>query len=233
MKVVANCSGGADSVWMVIEWLNRGRPLDAVVFADTLYEYEEMYAYLDELEDYLGIKIHRTQPDNTFEEWFYKPFSRGRLEGQIHGYPYVITPCWYQREAKGKPLDRFNKDYGQVLVGYTWGEQGRKMQNPKFRYPNIENRRSSFFCKKKLNEIGMLNPLYKKFDRLGCYMCPKQSLNALTITKRDYPDYWDKMLRWEKDSPHGFKPDFHLEDIPTLVYRQIYLSQFTNKGEDE
>lgn len=224
MKIVANCSGGADSCWMIIEWLQQGYELDAVVFADTLYEYDEMYVYLDEFQDFIGIKIHKTRPDHDFEEWFYKPFSRGKLKGQIHGFPYVITPCWYQREAKAKPLDRFNKKYDRVLVGYTFDEQDRKMQNPKFAYPNIENKRTSFYCKKALDSLDMLNPLYKKFNRLGCYMCPKQSLEALIITKRDYPELWDKMLKWEKDSPHGFKPDFRLCEVPDREWRQLYLS---------
>ena len=85
------------------------------------------------------------------------------------------------------------------------------------------NPRLSFYCKKALDSLDMLNPLYKKFSRLGCYMCPKQSLEALTITKRDYPDLWDNMIKWERDSPHGFKPDFKLCEVPDREWRQLYL----------
>jgi len=97
------------------------------------------------------------------------------------------------------------------------------MKSDRFIYPNINNQRTSLYCKRALDAMGMLNPLYGKFSRLGCYMCPKQSLEALIITKRDYPDLWEKMVKWEEDSPHGFKPEFKLCDVPTRTLRQLYL----------
>jgi len=66
---------------MIYEWLQQGNELDAIVFADSFHEYPEMYEYLDIFQDFIGMRIHRTRPKHTFEEWFYKPFIRGRFKG--------------------------------------------------------------------------------------------------------------------------------------------------------
>ena len=57
-----------------------------------------------------------------------------------------------------------------------------------------------------LEKKDMLNPLYKKFMRLGCWLCPKQNEDSLYILFRDYPELWQKLLKYEQDSPVSFKP---------------------------
>ncbi len=64
-----------------------------------------------------------------------------------------------------------------------------------------------------LNARNMLNPLYKKFRRLGCWFCVKQGLDSLRIVRRDYPEYWDMMLEWDKVSPNSFRPECTVADL--------------------
>lgn len=64
-----------------------------------------------------------------------------------------------------------------------------------------------------LNERDMLNPLYKKFRRLGCWFCVKQNLDSLRIIRRDYPAYWTMMLHWDTESPNTFKPEYTVHDL--------------------
>lgn len=59
----------------------------------------------------------------------------------------------------------------------------------------------------------MLNPLYRKFKRLGCWFCVKQSLNSLRVLRRDYPEYWAMMLEWDKESPRTFKPGVTVAEL--------------------
>ena len=61
-------------------------------------------------------------------------------------------------------------------------------------------------CVEFLKKRDMLNPLYQKFKRLGCWFCVKQSLDSLRILRKDYPDYWAMLLAWDKESPRTFKP---------------------------
>ncbi|RLC30978.1 MAG: hypothetical protein DRH37_04100 [Deltaproteobacteria bacterium] len=51
----------------------------------------------------------------------------------------------------------------------------------------------------------MIPPIYDKFKRNGCWLCPKQSKESLQILYQEYPDLWKKLKEYEKDSPHGFK----------------------------
>lgn len=49
--------------------------------------------------------------------------------------------------------------------------------------------------------------MYWKFERLGCYLCPKQNLDSLRSLRNHYRLLWDKMLQMDKDSPISFKAD--------------------------
>ena len=70
-------------------------------------------------------------------------------------------------------------------------------------------------CLEFLKERDLLNPLYEKFQRLGCWFCPKQSVKSLRILRRDYPDLWEIIVRWQEASKVPFKADcnaFELEE---------------------
>ena len=76
-----------------------------------------------------------------------------------------------------------------------------------------------------LKSIGIEYKL-KKFKRTGCWLCPKQNLQSLRILYEDYPDLWNKLKQYEKDSPHGFKPYFSLEEYENKLKQQIRLKSF-------
>lgn len=43
----------------------------------------------------------------------------------------------------------------------------------------------------------------------GCWFCHNQGVDQLRLLRRNYPEYWALMLKWDKDSPVSFKPDGH------------------------
>lgn len=43
----------------------------------------------------------------------------------------------------------------------------------------------------------------------GCWFCHNQNINQLRALYNDYPEYWDILLKWEKDSPVFFRSDKH------------------------
>lgn len=78
----ASLSGGRDSGAMVVKWLESGEKLDYVLFCDTGFEFEEMYAYIDKLDNYLqkrfNISITRLDSRAVIERWgFCEPITRG------------------------------------------------------------------------------------------------------------------------------------------------------------
>lgn len=43
----------------------------------------------------------------------------------------------------------------------------------------------------------------------GCWFCPKQPISQLRFLRKNYPELWVLMLKWDKDSPVTFKADGH------------------------
>lgn len=52
--------------------------------------------------------------------------------------------------------------------------------------------------KVELQKMGMLNPLYKYFDRTGCFMCPKVGKDYYFKMWKHYPSEWSWMKKEEK-----------------------------------
>lgn len=38
-------------------------------------------------------------------------------------------------------------------------------------------------------------------------MCHNQGVNSLRALRKDYPDLWGLLLKWDLDSPVSFRPD--------------------------
>ena len=62
---VVSISGGKDSTAMLTLAVERKAENIVAVFADTGHEHSETYAYVDYLEESLGVKIHRVKADFT------------------------------------------------------------------------------------------------------------------------------------------------------------------------
>ena len=54
-----------------------------------------------------------------------------------------------------------------------------------------------------------LGPSYETSCRDGCWFCHNQGVDSLRNLWRNYPDYWELLLKWDKDSPVTFKADGH------------------------
>ena len=55
----------------------------------------------------------------------------------------------------------------------------------------------------------ILSPSYDTGYRDGCWFCHNQSVNQLRHLRKNYPDYWELLLKWDKDSPTTFHADGH------------------------
>ena len=203
---IAMLSGGRDSTAMVELLLSQGKPLDYIIFTDTLHEFPMMYEYLQKFDKYIQEKYNKhityVKPKSTFRDWVFGEVTRGERKGKIRGLPMLSQPCFWKRESKVKPAEQWIKDNNILdpilYIGYTYSEQKRsnvKATNQLF--PLIENKVCEADVDTILEKIDMVNPLYEFFERTGCSFCPYMSDRAYYVLYDKFPDVWDYMKNIE------------------------------------
>lgn len=65
------------------------------------------------------------------------------------------------------------------------------------------------YCRQWCEERNLLSPIYTTATRGGCWFCHNQSIDQLRLLRKNYPEYWQLLLKWDLDSPVFFRPDGH------------------------
>lgn len=73
--------------------------------------------------------------------------------------------------------------------------------------PLVEAGWDEAMCRKWCEENDLLAPIYTTATRGGCWFCHNQGVGQLRTLRRDYPELWALMLKWDLDSPVTFKSD--------------------------
>ena len=96
-------------------------------------------------------------------------------------------------------------------LGITADEPERiaRHTKPGFMLPLVEAGWDEAYCRQWCEENDLLSPIYSTATRGGCWFCHNQGVHQLRLLRRNYPEYWALMLKWDKDSPVTFKPDGH------------------------
>ncbi len=225
MQNIVSFSGGKDSTAMLLMMLEKGIQVDKIIFADTTLEFPEMYDWIDKIENLIQRPIEKIKPKKTWDEHFYGVFTRGKFKGRRRGFPFLIQKCWWNREAKYLLLDKAHGVNNTIFIGIAIDEKKRtkaKQYNKTYltyKFPLCEWNMTEQNCFAYLEKRQLYHPL-KKFKRTGCWLCPKQNEKSLEILMKDYPDLWEKLKKYEKDSPQGFKPDFSLNEFEQKIKRK-------------
>lgn len=218
---IATISGGKDSTCMVDLLLKNNYPVDYIVFNDTLDEFEEMYEYLEKVEQYFksryGKEITRLKPTKTYDEYIFHIRTKGERKGLIAGLSSAANPfCEWRRDAKIVPFDRWLKQFKntKIYMGITTDEKHRcDRSEPKFIYPLIDDfKMSEADCKQYLIEQEMENPLYRHFNRTGCKKCFYQTDRDFFQIWKHYPKVWEEIKEYEKrvkEHPKSHKENQH------------------------
>jgi hypothetical protein len=95
------------------------------------------------------------------------------------------------------------------------------------------------YCRKWCEERDLLSPIYTSATRGGCWFCHNQGVGQLRLLRKNYPDLWALLLKWDLDSPTTFKADghtvhdfdkrFQLEDEGIIHKDDIFRWDFLEK----
>lgn len=80
---------------------------------------------------------------------------------------------------------------------------------PGFALPLVAIDWDEAYCRKWCEENDLLSPIYTTANRGGCWFCHNQSVDQMRLLRKNYPDLWQLLLKWDNDSPVTFKPDGH------------------------
>jgi 3'-phosphoadenosine 5'-phosphosulfate sulfotransferase (PAPS reductase)/FAD synthetase len=256
MKNYYYVSGGKDSTAMLLHALELGEQVDAAIFLDTTLEFPQLYAYLDKVDTHLkeyDLKIDRVVTSkHPFEHGFYRVRQKGPRTGTIQGFPFAgfSKMCWIRRDFKAFPKP--GEDHCH-LIGIAYDERHRTNRktyteevecvgcapfsdqcntlttqvSKHYRFPLIEWKWTEADCIKYLEERDLLNPLYSRFRRIGCWLCPYQGKESLYQLYLNYPNYWHQLLKYEKDSPQGFLVKGSLSELEPDFNRRAAVTQLT------
>lgn len=234
VKHIVSWSGGKDSSAMLIRMVDEGMPIDDIVFIEVMAtpaigaELPEMYEYIDKMERYIDRKITVVRSVLDFDAIFHRTYKTGEWDGKIYGFP-LTCGAWCNSRLKIRTIQKHYKTYGEHIryIGLAADEPKRIAKLESFcRTPLAEWGMTEQDCVDFLKKRDMLNPLYQKFKRLGCWFCVKQSLGSLRVLRHDYPEYWAMLMDWDKESPRTFKPEYtvaQLEQRFAMEDRQLRI----------
>lgn len=107
-------------------------------------------------------------------------------------------------------LNKVETDGNVIYLGIAVDEPNRfHSLSEKKKSPLVEAGWTEEDCRRWCEGNDLLSPIYTTTTRGGCWFCHNQSVQQLRHLRKNYPELWVLMLKWDKDSPVTFKADGH------------------------
>lgn len=218
-------SGGKDSSALLLLMIEKGLPIDCVLYANTTMEFPEMEAHIAKLDDFLfqerGLHITTLQHPKGFE-WlmFNVPIQQERAiarriaNGQPptgYGWPAMkIRWCTGQLKTHliSKEVSRLKKEKNALHhIGIAADEAHRCKNDPHNRYPLVEwgitEAQALQICYNRGYDWG---GLYEIYHRTSCWCCPLQRIGELRNLRHHHPELWARLLDMDNRARAMFGP---------------------------
>lgn len=215
---ILSLSYGKDSLACLGAIEQLGWPLDRIVHAEVwatdtipadlppMVEFKKKADAI--IKERWGIEVEHVR-NKSYEYYFYKTRKSGKSNGQIHGFP-MTRGAWCNDRLKTGALDKYKGKNIISYIGIAADEPSRfhNLTDTK-RSPLVEAGWTETMCREWCEKNGLLSPIYTTATRGGCWFCHNQPIDQLRLLRKNYPEYWALMLKWDKDSPVSFKADGH------------------------
>lgn len=218
MEYVLSLSYGKDSLACLGAIEELGWPLDRIVHAevwatDTIpADLPPMVEFKKKADEIIkarwGIEVEHVSSQRNYSDYFYRTRESGKSKGQIQGFP-MTRGAWCNDRLKTTVLDGIKRKCVSY-IGIAADEPNRfhNLSDTK-KSPLVEAEWDEAYCRKWCEENDLLSPIYTTATRGGCWFCHNQGIDQLRLLRKNYPEYWELMLKWDLDSPVTFKPDGH------------------------
>lgn len=208
MKHIASVSFGKDSLAMLLLLIEKGYPLDEVIFYDTGMEFQAIYDIRDKVVPMLkanGIKYTELSSEKTFEYWMFEhPVKkRGSKEIHKHGYSWCGGTCRWGTAQKTATIEKYFKSQGYKdvaqYIGIAVDEPDRLARGGQNKlYPLAEWGMTEADCLRHCYERGFFWEedgvrLYDVLKRVSCWCCRNKNLKELENIYNHLPKYWGKL----------------------------------------
>ena len=222
-EYVLSLSYGKDSLACLGAIEQLGWPLDRIVHAEVwatddipadLPPMVEFKAKADKIiKDRYGLVVEHYRAKHNFESAFYR--TRGetgrktKCLGKMYGWP-MVRGQWCLPQLKLPALNAATKGDVIQYIGIAADEPNRfhNLTESK-KSPLVEAGWAENYCRQWCEENNLLSPIYNSATRGGCWFCYNQGVDQLRLLRENYPEYWQLMLKWDKDSPVTFHADGH------------------------
>ena len=218
-------SGGKDSSCLLILMIEKGLPIDCVLYADTGMEFPEMVEHLAKLDAFLfrerGLHITTLRHPHGFE-WlmFDVPQQQKRaIERRIamgqpptgYGWPGMrVRWCTGQLKTHliTKEVNRLKKEKNALHhIGIAADEAHRCKDDPHNRYPLVEwgitEAQALQICYDRGFDFG---GLYEIYHRASCWCCPLQRIDELRKLRTHHPELWARLRAMDNRAREQFGP---------------------------
>ena len=158
------------------------------------------------------ITAEREREKLSFVKQFYSVFTRGKREGEIYGFP-MVRGAWCNSMLKVGPIDSHLRAGANNTIQYLGiaADEPERIERHKDKpgivLPLVDIGWNEAYCQQWCEENDLLSPIYTNAVRGGCWFCHNQGIDQLRLLRKEYPELWELLLKWDRDSPVIFHPD--------------------------
>lgn len=204
--IVGTYGSGTNSTAALVECVNRGIPVDIIVFADTGGEKPHTYKYLQYFSEWLVSKgypaIDIVQAKTTLEA---DCLRRNALPSVAYGF----KTC--SQRFKAEPQDKFFNNHPLTkaewaagrkvtkIIGFDAGESHRIKHYESKKYENwfplVDWDMGREECIETIKKAGLVLP-----GKSACFFCPSSKRKEVSELAVIYPDLMERAVAMEKNA---------------------------------
>ncbi len=134
--------------------------------------------------------------------------SEQDIRFSVHSTRRLVSPTQDGKFSKSSLAQGADTNIVQYLgIAADEPERIERHTRPGIILPLVDMGWDEAYCQQWCEENDLLSPIYTNAARGGCWFCHNQGVDQLRLLRKEYPELWEILLKWDWDSPVTFKPD--------------------------